>query len=305
MGRIFQEGYNGRAFRRVDDSDRRSLIGARNWRGEGSPPLLALFPTLPILTIALLTFLSIQFVANLRVPPMTSWEWDWNDFEYGSERRKRLLIIQESGRGPAADVMAVTSRLNRAYARKWGHDFARVTGVIAGNKPWHSTFNRAHILQSLISSANIPSYEYALMLGADAVIVDLDYDVQKMDPRENMVATNGNDLSVVYWDLNHVKIRAFAQQLLIETGRYLNDDTADGNELLTNLLDTSGIRSHHIKPPLIDYFAGEVIKHVRQPPDEDGRKDDWIRTNSQLIIGALEQIVDAVCYQFYPKCEVV
>lgn len=249
-----------------------------------------------------------------------SWEWDWNHYElgnrrgttlFGSERRERLLIVQDSSHGQVADIMAVTSRLNRAYAREWGHDYVRITGVLFGTKPWHSSFNKARILRTLLDAKNktpatdIPSYDFALMLGADAVIVDLDYDLHQMLPQEHMISTNGNDLSVVFWNLNHVKIQAFSQQLIIDSESSLNDAAADGNKVLNNLLDTASGTRTSINPSLVDSFAGHVLKHARKPRSENGRKDDWLRKDSWLISGALEQIVDTVCYKFYPKCEVI
>jgi len=69
-----------------------------------------------------------------------AWEWDWYHYDEDLEtaqhpppslenKRRNLLMIQATTPGPLSQLMNdITSKPNRAYAKRWGFDYLRYTG---------------------------------------------------------------------------------------------------------------------------------------------------------------------------------
>eukprot|EP00568_Trieres_chinensis_P007151 CAMPEP_0183310544 /NCGR_PEP_ID=MMETSP0160_2-20130417/31986_1 /TAXON_ID=2839 ORGANISM="Odontella Sinensis, Strain Grunow 1884" /NCGR_SAMPLE_ID=MMETSP0160_2 /ASSEMBLY_ACC=CAM_ASM_000250 /LENGTH=214 /DNA_ID=CAMNT_0025474827 /DNA_START=392 /DNA_END=1036 /DNA_ORIENTATION=- len=214
--------------------------------------------------------------------------------------------------------MGVTSKVNRAYAKEWRHDYVKYTGIMKGNEYWHATFNKAYLLQSLLAAEGnpsskqkkqknkLPSYDLVMMLDADSLISDLNYNVLDMFPEGRFIGINGIDSGhmkggVVFFNLRHPDIWEFSKEW---ANRVKN--SAGGEMALAAVLQSYGDKDvHTIEASLADSFAGTVIKFFRKPPLRTGRKIDWLREDTALVIAALEQTMTALCYQFYPKCELV
>ena len=67
-----------------------------------------------------------------------------------STSHRTCIIVQDSAPGPAAEVLDATSRVNRAYAKRWSHDYLQFTGVALGSQPWQATFNKLFLLLNLL-----------------------------------------------------------------------------------------------------------------------------------------------------------
>jgi len=138
------------------------------------------------------------------------------------------VIVQDAAPGAEVEVLETTSRVNRAYAKRWGHDYLKFTGIALGSEPWQATFNKPYLLSSLLlarghrddkrnvrilqrgnDDRSLPSYDIVLFLDSSAMIVQLDYDVLDLIAKDKMLAMasyNGvihRDSNVMLWNLNH------------------------------------------------------------------------------------------------------
>jgi len=92
---------------------------------------------------------------NSTTPPLPN-EWLLDRNHYSGAlippgiQRRTCVIVQDSAPGPEVEVLDATSRVNRAYAKRWGHDYLKFTGVALGSKPWQATFNKPFLLSSLL-----------------------------------------------------------------------------------------------------------------------------------------------------------
>jgi hypothetical protein len=70
---------------------------------------------------------------------------------YGKD--PKVLIVQDAAPGPDEEVLYVTSRVNRAYAARWGFDYLQFTGIaLGGSSSWKATFNKPYLLDKLIKA---------------------------------------------------------------------------------------------------------------------------------------------------------
>ncbi|KAG7342717.1 hypothetical protein IV203_020661 [Nitzschia inconspicua] len=123
--------------------------------------------------------------------------------------KRRLLIAQYSGFGSYSKILKEVSPINRAYAKKWGHDYVTLEGTalqfpglvykndddddevpscpnVENGYEAQSTFNKIPLLFQALEHATSSSlsdqdsdqvYDQVLILDTDTMIVDLDYDI--------------------------------------------------------------------------------------------------------------------------------
>ena len=264
------------------------------------------------------------FSRSERGTPPETWIWDRNRSEGNDTvlKKKSLLILQEASPGPIADILEVTSKVNRAYAKAWRYDYAKYTGIMKGDEALHATFNKAYLLETLLKTKGnfpnkrknprvpaFPLFDAVLMLGADAVIVDFHYDVLNVVPGNEMIGVNADteklNEEVIFLNLKHPHVLELSEKWVELSQEGMKHIGADGDIIFTKLLraaDESVV--YRIKSQLVDSFSGEVIKYFRAPK-RGMIKRDWLGKHSGLVTNALEQTVNAICYQFFPKCEVL
>jgi len=78
-----------------------------------------------------------------------------------------VLIVQDASPGLDEEVLFVTSKVNRAYAMRWGYDYLQFTGIAVGmngvngdnsigttdsSELWRATFNKPFLLSKLIQA---------------------------------------------------------------------------------------------------------------------------------------------------------
>jgi len=150
-------------------------------------------------------------------PPATTTDGPTNTTDGGNngETIRSLLVVQVSGFGAEVEILDVTSKVNRAYAKRWTFDFLKFTGIALGSQPWQSTFNKAFLLRYLvekkIKNSDFQVYDNVLMLDADSMIVNLDYNVLDLIPADKLLSDGiGASLEikdeysdVMLWNLNH------------------------------------------------------------------------------------------------------
>ena len=138
---------------------------------------------------------------------------------------RRLLIVQDSAPGPEEEVLEATSRVNRAYAKRWGYDYLKFTGVAMGTSPWQATFNKPFILSNLMEGSiegmqvvmkGSPVYDAVMFLDSSAIIVELDFNILHLLGKDKLLASgwigpaksiNAMYSDVMIWNLDHPKAK--------------------------------------------------------------------------------------------------
>lgn len=238
------------------------------------------------------------------------WKWDRNRYHLqlpeSSNDPRSLLVLQDSGIGAEIEILEVTSKVNRAYAKRWSSDYIKFTGISIGTQPWHSTYNKAWLLQHFIQSrANddgLQTYDAILMLDSNSMIVDLDFDILKLIPDTSLLA-NGieKNSDVMIWNLNHPDISKVADFWVQRSEENLGNKNMNSQTLLLEILNmkwSSALVS--IPGALINGLLGTLIKE-----DTDNKNHVIEHSDLPKMIPTIQGIVDSVCYQFYPQCEVV
>lgn len=209
-----------------DGHIRSSASSARSLRPPVTPSFLPLINAFTASLLAVALFITLWFVVA-RPPSLASfwadvefWSWDHNQNPKG-HHSVRLLILQHAESKPAAEVLEVTARVNRAYARNWGYDYVRVFG---STRSWDRGAGRyrdeggerlhfALLLQRIsqtrteaITGAGWRSvgrgnrvqevrvgddelYDSLLVLRPDAMLVDLDSNILQMFDSNYLIVT--------------------------------------------------------------------------------------------------------------------
>ena len=169
----------------------------------------------------------------------------------------KAVLIQTSDAVQYAPMLAITARTTREFCRRHGLEYRPFVGVKSGQFPWHSTYNRIHMMAELSKE----QYQgWVLYLDADAYIYDLDFpilDYLKENDRFAAIAVRANP-AAEFWDIN-------AGVLFLNFGHPL------GRRIASELAERFAIASR----------APEFNEN--QWPDPDLRLDDQGLLNNALI----------------------
>lgn len=271
------------------------------------------------------------------------WQWDHNvyiprDTPSGStgsnQTAERISLLAQVVTGkPLRNLADVSARPNRAYARQWKMDYANYYSGRASYGS-RSCFDKVVVLNSILENqqreAKEPpplwphpprvEYDSIILLQPDSIITDLDKNlVDLLLPRDKLVAIAGwsdgkkvNSYSdVILFNLKHQHADAVAKrwwelvlpvqetcganndlEMLIAAIGWVKDDEEDLDKLIEPLVETS------------DGFVGNhLMKCIA--PSVPGSREALLTNNFQESLGILQETADAVCYRFYPKCEVL
>jgi len=223
--------------------------------------------------------------------PIDGEQWDhnhyneWNTKLTSADGERNLLLIQLSTPTTRSQT-EITSRPNRAYARHWSIDY------LLHNSDDTCT-QRENLLQIIFEKEQTEEeegkdpkktrfvYDTVLFLPAGAVITDMEYDLLSLLPKDNLL-TLTKDEKLSMFNLRHSNFPILLQ-------RWLDSSTCDNS--LNTLAKSTGTNSITI---LNVSNAGFVVpKLVKLSNDPDGSTV------------ALQTTVDAVCYRYYPWCDVL
>jgi hypothetical protein len=141
---------------------------------------------------------------NRRNGTKTATVWDQMDGSTteDDDGPRRLLIVQTTGGRTMAELAAVASRINRAYARQFRVDYAQVSTQTHSMR--RTCVEKAYALQEIANQQSNqhpnslvlatkdqrPRAEYHVVaiLPPNAVLIDLDYDLLELSPPESLVS---------------------------------------------------------------------------------------------------------------------
>eukprot|EP00934_Nitzschia_sp_Nitz4_P009156 Nitzschia sp. Nitz4//scaffold24_size164493//148900//150134//NITZ4_002350-RA/size164493-augustus-gene-0.272-mRNA-1//-1//CDS//3329544180//9146//frame0 len=247
--------------------------------------------------------------------------------------KTRVLVGLMSGNDDYAQMLDVTGRINKAYAKQFGFDVLVLQGiylVASSDKcepPKHrATFNKIGLLHEALRHKD--KYDQLLLLDTDAMMYNLSYDVTSlmMTDSEGVVRNTAPqdeevpmlvahrvkkvdvcktwdvNIGVTLWNLHHPRVPSVLGAWEEASKKYFNYNPKVGDQrILHSVLkgEVDNIRS------LKDEFAyghGTVVRHYIRRRTNKGYQDPNV-LSSRLDL--LREAADEVCHNFPEACAAI
>lgn len=266
-----------------------------------------------------------RFTGNFSCAPRRKSVWDVisSSEDAPSTASKRLLIAQYSSFGNYASLLEATAPINKAYARKWNHDFLIVQGAAllvhtdrdeCELPQQRAMYNKIPILIYSLSKTDI--YDQLLLLDADTLIFDLGFDVTTLLGEDEMLAAhrvNMNDTlrtwninnGITLWNLQHSMTKKVAQRWLKRTSMGLNGahdfgwkEHSDQSYLHHSLRhEKEAINVTRALKDEFKYEKATVIKHYVRP-----KNNDWTGYRKDVREAKIQSAIEIICANFTADC---
>ncbi len=214
----------------------------RNHAAHSSPPStwpLTYITNLHLFLSAILFVTSQLITVGAEVAePQPKYSWDRNHKSTSATlSMSPTLIIQSLPHGPEEQLLDITSRVNRAYAKRWGFDYLSYVGSDSdsyllrnsimkkngtdgpkaaltpksdtnGTEPNASNTDGANNSGYGSDSFTKPFYETVMFLKSDSIIVQFDYNILNLIRKESLVGCGVDGewhvfSDVMIWNVNH------------------------------------------------------------------------------------------------------
>lgn len=231
--------------------------------------------------LLLITYSSIPAEVEESIPVETWYRNHYNpkgrDSGAANVKNRNLLIVQLSST-QTHPWSEATSRPNRAYARRWRYDF-----LLHNSDDSALCLHQSQVLweiyQRQLQDQNSASewYDSMLFLSPDAIISNMDFDIATLLPRENLATLASNEkLSML--NVRHKNFLTLAELWLQSCDLTASVESVEG---ISTILDPSV--AGFLEPRLVKFLVDE----------------------SAGAVTTLHTTADAVCYRYYPRCDVV
>jgi len=238
---------------------------------------------------------------------------------------RRFLIVQSAGFGTSAELLDLTSPVNKAYARKWGHTVLILQGSLVYldeerrtncTPPEHrSTHNKMQFLKFGVALKEY--YDYLLILDADAMIYDFDNDISDLIPPTSLLGANRVvakkgvkkratwkiNAGVTIWNLHHPYTKYLADGWTQAAIGFMNGRSNDqGDQLfLYHVLKNNASLQEQVYSfgREFNYNKASVIKHVKRPTLTYEIGATAIDSRSVKI----QQFTSEICNKFPTDCD--
>jgi hypothetical protein len=241
------------------------------------------------------------------------WEWRSNSQRFAtSSPKKHILMAQYSSFGNYAHMIELTTPINKAYARKWGHDFLVVQGSTfeleldkgCEPPPSRSIYNKLDILKEAFKKDK--KYDLVLILDADAMMYDLDFDVTTLMDDNDMMAgqllskedpeprTWNINNGITLWNLHHPQTGRIAKEWYKRTAKGLKAlKEHDDQYYLQDVLREGDIRKQ-VKGLPIEFKneRGTVAKHFMRTKPYSVDKWDFTQKRKEKIKAVVKEICE-------------
>lgn len=239
-------------------------------------------------------------------------EWDHNHYfsmrdsfnnhnASSSSRRQRNLLIAQVGESASRPFAGISSRPNRAYARRGGWDYLLHTGeedACGTVRVLNHILTRQEEEETKKSYPRAP-YDAILFLPLDAVIMNLDYPFLALISENQLVAAGETKSNLFVWNTKHKQSLDVAR-LWLDLG---DDSLCDIDSLFSAIEMTVGGKasdlSKYVQPLQISDTGQVEPRLIKFLPDDESEQD------LPQTMGLLESVADSVCYRYYPRCEVL
>ena len=280
-------------------------------------------------------FYSASFGSHHRHNDRSSQNTSCSDDDNNSNAARNLLIVQTTGSRQLEDLAAITSHVNRAYARQWRVDYARLS--THATSLGRACLEKAYALQELLRMQNTDShamnphvgYDTVVILPPDAILADLDYDVLQLVPSDKLVAVAGWQVLGSTDNIARVDSQGLTETILFNL-RHKNAtdvafswwDMAQSQKLTCGAGNELELLWYAIESVNDESLASLVFMLNESKKGFIGSLDDdrvikeivsGVPTAKALMLAsnmvearvAVQTTVDSVCYRFYPRCELL
>jgi hypothetical protein len=274
---------------------------------------------------------------QVRYPYMApEWRWDHNVYITRNDvqlpHTRISVLAQVVSSQPLRELTEISSRPNRAYARQWGMDYAQFD---SGRPTYNlkACFDKVFILNTILDNQNreptdpLPLWPHAaqvrydsiILLPPDSIITELDKNLfDLLLPKDKLVAIAGWDTKelnsnsgILLFNLKHKYADTVAKLwwesvLPAQVTCGANNDlgmlitaiaeTMEPDEDLDDLIEPLAATSS-------GYVGDDLIKCMT--PSVPGSRTAILMNNFPEARASVQATADAVCYRFYPKCEVL
>lgn len=196
----------------------------------------------------------------------------------------------------------ISSRPNRAYAYAWRRDYAHYTGA---------QWNKAQLLEHIYQKhRNL--YDAVLLLPADAIITNLDYDLFGLLPLDAIASVYGNEENVIVLNFQHPDTAALleawaSQSEIVRHGSpqdyliALEKDKLGGS----NLTSTDGFNLIQFLPASDGFVEIGSGDELQIPAIKLNLFQDPPSPSDDEVLRALQSTADSVCFRYFPKCDIL
>ena len=226
------------------------------------------------------------------------------------------------------EIIKSTSKVNKAYARKWNHDYLLARGVFISTSPgksyltWGrkaagSTSNKVGILEYALQHPT-KKWDYVLLLDSDAMIYDFELDIAEYYNMTNVAliahrvwyfdtyTTHNINAGVMLWNLKY----NLSSRIILDWDKNIHQvfetKVGEDQEALQNVLWRMPWRNRPIRAIRKDfeYSRGTVVKHfIRQGSKAVRLNWDDTLLNSEDRIQLIITTADSICKQYKEYCD--
>jgi hypothetical protein len=247
-----------------------------------------------------------------------TWEWRKYSKDATTKASKKLLVAQYSSYGKYARLLELTSPINKAYARKWNHDFLIVQGATLVVKededceppPERSRYDKLELLRIALRKKD--KYDQLLLLDADALIYDLDFDITNLCEIDDILAahrvsqknpeprTYNVNNGIVLWNLQNPETKEVADEWDVDTRKGISRGFSHGDQHYLHHVLKMKNRSAHVQGLATEFFyhEGTVAKHFIR-----GHANGWNNTGLDVREIVIKDAVKDICKRFPSDCE--
>jgi hypothetical protein len=239
--------------------------------------------------------------------------------------RRNVLVAQIAASPAFHAFSSISSRPNRAYARQWKMNFVRISG--SSSPLSRECLDRVHVLHSIVEKQELEKYEpppawplpprivydAILFLPPDAIITDLDFDLLRLIPNEHQLVSIagwpdfGGSTDILLVNLRHSDMLTVARKWLelVQPTDVTCGNHNDVRLLVAAMESVTGDAEKWIRPlseSKQGFVENNAIKCI--PFSVPESRAQLLLTNAGETKALLQATADAVCYRYYPKCEV-
>jgi len=234
-------------------------------------------------------------------------------------QRKRVLVAQTVGLGKYLQLFHVLSPSNRRWCFIHGYDYLSAIGIYAGRQEWHSTYNKAFVLQYVLQ-LYAHNYDFLFLIDADALVINPYFCVEHLlsshqlltahvgDPAHHFLHPWDKNAGIVLFNLRHQKIHHLATQWAqrsleacknhtdVPDGR--SSSTLDDQSILHDILMNYGNSDELwallpiLKNHVTNSSSSDIIQHVEHILRPDG--GDWTGDSVTRRVAIGIRLVDRI-----------
>lgn len=211
----------------------------------------------------------------------------------------QITMLQSADPGRYAQLLMLSSQTVQAYCALHGLNYEMTMSIRYGRKPWHAALNRITILKEYRDRG----YDgWVVYIDADAVIVDLDFDLRSYLAERGqaaLIAARSGVLPARWWDINngvfainlghplarqlvdawHARLRSVPADALLAEERW--GDVADDQEMMHGIMQhIEGLEQavvHDEHPHVINWQGSFISQHVRASGSFSDRVENLAR----------------------------